>query len=327
MAYRTFVSARAVLEATRGAGGTPVRVLTFTDTAMPNLNREILVPEEYRGTYFPNYQAAVGTTRPEFQFSGLLDYSQAAWFGATFIKGSVTGTGSTSITYAYKPSGGTDDLQTAKLEVGYEGLAAATPGYNLAYMGGEELTIRWDKSSSEVTFDARFVGGTAAAQLTAYTGTPSSPTTALVTAANTEVYIDSTTIGTTKDANVQSVEWTLTNGWKQLMTLNTSAGPQAVMRPSHRKWTLRVRRYFANKTEWDASEAATTRKIRVVSVGPTLGSSTYKLTADYYAVVTSRSHTFVDDLVFEELELAPLYDTASTADFSWTVIAADASIT
>ncbi len=327
MPYRTFVSARAKIEATRGAGGTPVRILSLSDTSLPNLNREIIMPDELRSSYFPKYQAAVGNTRPELTISGNLDYSQAAWLGLVYVSGTATAAGSTSYTYSFTPSGTADDLKTAVIEIGWESLGASNPAYKLPYLGGEELTVRFDKAANEVTYQARLVGGTAASQITAYTGTPTSPTSALVTAANTQVYIDSTTIGSTSDTNVQSVEWTLSNNWKQLMTLNNTAGPTSVLRPSARTWTLRVRRYSANKNEWDAAEAGTERKIRVLATGPTLGSSAYKLTADFYGVITGRSHTFVDDLVFEELEISQYYDSTATTDFKWDVVCADATIT
>lgn len=327
MPYRTFVSARAVLEATRGAGGTPVRILSLSDTPMPNLNREIIVPDELRSSYFPRYQAAAGNTRPEFSFSGTLDYSQAAWLGLVYVNGTATATGSTSYTYSFLPQGTADQLKTVKFEVGWESLSGSNPGYSMPYMGGDTLTLRFDKAANEVTFDAGFVGGTAAAQLSAYTGTPSRPTTALVTAANTIVSIDSSTIGSTADTNVQSVEWTLNNGWQQLQTLNNTSGPTSVLRPSPRTWTLRLRRYGANDTEWDAMEAGTSRLIRVLSTGPTLGSSAYKLTLDLYGVITGRSLTFVDDLIFEELELSQIYNESATTDFKLDVVCADATIT
>lgn len=327
MAYKTFTSVRAKLEATRGAGGTPTRILPITDTNLGDWGQTILTPTELRSSYFPIYQAAVGRSQPQLTFSGNLDYSMAAWLGNVAV-GTAVITGSTSITHAFTPSGTADNIYTAVIEVGAGDNIGTAAAFRFAYMGLNDLTVRWDKSGDgEVTYDATMVGGTAGTTITAWTGTPTSPTTALVTAGQTQVYIDTTVIGSTADNNIQSVEWTLNNGWAQLMTLNGTVGPQSVLRPSPRTWTLRLRRYYANTTERTAWVAGTERKIRVLSTGPTLGSSAYKLTADFYGVVKNISQTFVDDLVFEEIELSQYYDTSATTDFAWTVICADASIT
>lgn len=326
MAYKTFVSARAKLEATRGAGGTPSRILSITDTNLGNFNQEIITPTELRASYFPIYQAAVGANQPELTISGVLDYSMAGWLGNVAV-GTAVITGSTSVTHAFTPSGTVDNLYTAVIELGAGDNIGTAAAFRFAYMGLNELTITWDKASADVTYNATFVGGTAGTTVTSWTGTPTSPTTQLVTAGQTQVYIDSSTIGSTADNNIQSVEWTLNNGWSRLNTLNGTVGPQSVLRPSPRTWTLRLRRYYANTTERTAWNAGTERKIRVLSTGPTLGGSTYKLTADFYGVVKNITQTFVDDLIFDEIELVQYYDTTATTDFAWTVICADTSFT
>lgn len=320
-------SLRTKLEATRGAGGTPVRIMSVTEAVWtPNI--QIISPEEYRASYFGWFQAASGTESNELTFSGDLDFSTAAWLGQVFVKGGVTGTGGTSITYAFTPSGTADDLSTVVAEYGWaDSMAAGTPGVKLSYLGGDKLTVRWDKADARVSYDATLVAAGTATDLTAFTGSPTSPTTSLVTVSGTQVYIDATTIGSTADPYIRSVEWSLENGFTPLYTLNGGSGAQLVARPMHRKWTLKIQRAYYNNNEYAIYKTRAERKIRLVSTGATLGSSAYKITADWYAKLEEYTRSEADGFTVEELTYTPYYDTTATTDFSWSVICADATIT
>lgn len=320
-------SLRTKIEATRGAGGTPVRVMSFTDAVWtPEI--QLISPEEYRASYFGWFQAAAGTEGNELSFGGDLDFSTAAWLGQVFVKGGVTATGGTSYTYAFTPSGTADDLSTVMAEYGWvDSMAAGTPGVRLTYLGGDKLTVKWDKGDSRVSFDATLQSGGTATDLTAFTGTPSSPTTALASVSGTQVYIDASTIGSTADNYVRSVEWSLENGFTKLYTLNGGSGPQLVARPMHRKWTLKIQRAFYNNLELAVFKTKAERKIRVLTTGPTLGSSAYKITADYYGKVAEYTRSEADGFTLEEITYEPFYDTSATTDFSWSVVCADATIT
>ena len=329
MALRAFKTARAVLEATRGAGGTPTRILPFSDGTLEETVATIR-PEELRSSYFGFYNAAASIESNELTLSGDLDYSQAAWLGQVFVKGGVAGTGaSADKTYTYLPTGTADDLKTACVEFGYgDGIGASNPAWKLTYVGGEELTLSFSKPDGRVTYDATFRSASTATQIAAFTGTPTSPTTTLVSPNVVAVYSDpGGTIGATADNNVLDVEWTLGNGWQPLYTLNNSASAQAVYRPGIRTWTARIRRYYANDTWLDDFVDKTVQKIRVRAVGATLGTSNYSINLDLYGVFTGRTLTEVDGLGVEEFTLEPVYDSTATTDFQLVVVCADTSIT
>lgn len=331
MALQVFESARAKIEASRGAGGTPVRILSFTDLSYPQTVNTIR-PEEFRSNYSGFFQAAPGTEQNALQMSGNLDFSTAAWLGQVYVKGGVSATLATSVsgtayTYSFVPSGTADDLSTLSVEAGYGDDAAATAAVRLAYVGGNELTLRFNKADSTITYDAGLLSASTATKIATFTGTPTSPTTTLLSTSTTQVYIDTGTIGTTADPQIMSAEWSLSNGWQPLYTLNNTTAAQAVYRPNHRTWTLRLTRYFKSGAQWDAYTAKTTQKIRVLTTGAALGTATYRMALDCYGVLTGREVADSDGLGVETLTYEPIYDTTLGADFSWSVTSADVSIT
>ena len=253
----------------------------------------------------------------------------AAWLGQVFVKGSVAATGSTSYTYAFTPAGTADDVSSITAEYGWvANMGAGTPGVMLKYLLGDQLSIRWDKTANRVSYDASFASAGTATDLTAFTGTPTSPTSALVTPANTVVSLDASTIGSTVDSYVRSAEWVLNLAPVPLYTLTSSAGAQLVARPNHRKWTLKIQRaYYGGKAERDIYKTKAERKIRLITTGPTLGSSAYKITTDFYGKAEELSYEEADGYTMESITYSPYYDTGTSTDFVYTVVCADATIT
>ena len=327
MALRAFKTARAVLEATRGTAGTPTRILQFTEANHEQVV-ETIRPESLRSSYFGYYSAIPSTQRNEFRFSGDLDYSMGQWLGQVFIKGGATAVGTSPYYYTYTPSGTADDLKTATLQFGYgDTLGSGTPAWQVPYCAGEELTLSFSKTDGRVTYDARLVSPATATQITAWTGSPTMPSVQLVQAIQTQAYFDTATIGSTADNYFLECEFTLTNGFVNLQTLNASAAAVATFRPMPRKWTARIRRYYINDTLRDLYESKAECKVRVKTTGPTLGTATYTQTLDLYGVLTAVSWAEVDGLGVEEYTLEPYYDTTATTDFSWIVSSADATVT
>src|SRR5258707_1225656 len=71
----------------------------------------------------------------------------------------------------------------------------------------------------------------------------------------TQVYVDPTTIGSTADNYWIDASWTLSNGYKNLYTLNNTTAAQDTFRPQARSWKLEGTRYYAGTVadaEWDA---------------------------------------------------------------------------
>lgn len=324
-----FTSLRAALETTRGTALNPTRILEQTDFShTPSV--ATIRPEERRGSYFGFYRASAGREQHSLTFSGNLTYNQAAWLGNLYIKGVTSGTGAgADKTYAFTPSSATDDLKSATLEWGYDtALSATQPGFRLPYAVGDQLQITFDKASADgVTFSADMHSPKAVTQISAFGGTPTAIASTAVSPVQVQVAIDTATIGTTVDNYVTVADWTLTNNWTDLDTLNATTAAQDTFRVSARAWQLAVTRYKINDTELDAYNAKTIRKVRITATGPTLGSSTYKITLDLYGVWTGYTNASVDGLAMETLTLEPVYDSTATTDFSMTVVTAETTIT
>ena len=318
---------RAVLESSRGAGGTPVRIIEFT-TGTHDQKIDVIRPQEYRSSYFGHYSSAIGTEINSFKIDGDLSYEMAAWLGKVFVNGAATASGATAVTWAFTPLGTADNLKSALVEFGYgDGIGATAPAWSVPYVCGDQLTIKWDKKASQVGFTADLLSPKVATQISAFTGTPSAPTVTLMSPSVTKVYIDTTTIGSTADNYVISAEWQLKNNFKNLYTLNGTNAAQDSFRPDLLEWTLKLDRYYINDTELDARNAGTLRKVRVESTGPTLGGGTYKGTWDFYGVYSARTLAETDNLGIEQFTLEPQSPDGSSADYSMTIIEGDATIT
>jgi hypothetical protein len=327
MALRVFKSMRAVLESSRGAGGTPVRIIEFT-AGTHDQKIDVIRPEEYRSSYFGHYASAVGTETNSFKIDGDLSYEMAAWLGKVYINGAATASGSTAVTWAFTPLGTADNLKSALVEFGYgDNIGANVPAWSVPYVVGDKLTIKWDKKASLVSFSADLLSPSVATQISAFTGSPSAPGVTLVSPSVTKVYIDPTTIGNTEDDYVIDAEWALDNKFANLYTLNGTNAAQLSARPQLLAWTLKLSRYYINDTELDARNAGTLRRVRVVSTGPVLGGGTYKLTNDFYGVYSSRTLAETDNLGIEQFTLEPQSPDGTSADYSMTVIESEATIT
>ena len=332
MAVKIFKHMRAGLESVRGTNVAPTRGIPFTE-GTHNQVVDTIYPEEFRNSYFGHYSADAGTETNSFEVSGNVAFNAILWFFNVHIMALASGTGGgADKTWTFLPASASDTVKTATVQFGYtDNIGATRPAWELGACMGDELTLNWDKSpgSSGVTFSSRLLSPEAALQISAFTGagTYTAEAGGLVKANNTAVTIDTTTLGSTADNNVLSVEWTLQTGPTNLYTLNNTTSAQLTLRPNPWMWTARIRRYFADDTENDAYVAKTLRKIRVRTLGPSLGGSTYKLDLELYGVYTDRSWSEVDGMGIEEYTLTPKYDSGATTDFQVVVVTDATSIT
>lgn len=332
MSLHIFKSARAVLEASRGAGGTPTRLLYFDDGTLAQ-DVKTIRPQQLRSSYFGYYSASAGTETNTLNMSGVLSYQDLVWLANTHIKAVPSGVGAgADKLYTFLPTSGSDDIKSALIQFGYaDGIGAGKPVASLAYCLGDELTLKWDKTGDGlVTFDSKMVTPSALTQIAAYTGSLSNRNVTLASADATTVKVDTTTIGTTADNYWIDASWTLTNGFKNLYTLNGTTAAQDTFRPNARAWKLEGTRYYAGTTadaEWDAYIAKTVRKFRIATTGAPLGSTNYGFVLDVYGVYTAMSWAEVDGLGVQKFTLEPVYDTTATTDFLLTVTSDEASIT
>ncbi len=330
MSLQVFTSARAALEATRGTGVTPTRIIygqSFTHEQLVAAIR----PEELRNNYEGFWQSSAGKEENTFGMSGRASFDDLVWHYNMFIAplGTASGTASTAYTYAFTPSGTADNVKSASIQLGYADTIATAPGVSLVGVVGDTLHLHWEKNDDgAMTFETTYKSIGTATQITAFTGSLSDRVTTPVSMNATRVTLDATTIGTTADSNVVAVDWTLNLNPVPFYALNNTAGASALYRPSHRTWTATITRQYANDTEWDIYQSKAERKVRILSIGPALSGTFYTSQLDLYGVYTNRSWSDVDGIITEELTLEPYVDTAAgTVSFAAQIVTSSGTLT
>lgn len=327
MALQTLLTARAGLETTRNTSVTPTRLVYF-DSGAHEQQVATIRPTEKRASYFEAFRSYPGIERNTLRFEGPATFDDLIWWANLHVKAVAAGTGATADkTWAFVPTASTDDLKSATVQFGYaDNIGATAPAWSLVGCLGEELTLTWAKDST-LRFGSTLMSAKGATQISAFTGALSDRATTDALGTATTISIDSSTIGTTADGDLMEASWVLTNGLGYLDTLDGSNVAKELLRPKPRTFRLQLSRYYRNDTELDAYVAKTARKIRIVTTGPVLGSSNYKVTLDVYAVTDGYEKADVDGIGVERLTLLPQYDTTATTDFSLTVVNSTASIT
>lgn len=329
MALKVFTSARAALESVRGTDLVPTRLIYGEEFTHEQVSATIR-PTELRGSYNPVYSAAAGPETNTLGISGRMSYTDAIWYGNLFFMALASGTGGgADKTWTFLPAAASDTVKTATIQLGYADTIATAPGIKLNYCMGQSLNLHWEKNDDgAVTFDAQFMSAKAGTQITAFTGSLSDRTTVPCSSNDTLVYIDtSSAIGTTTDSYVIAVDWTLELGPVPLYTLDGTTAAAAVYRPDYRRWSAQITRQFVNDTLWDDFLDKTTQKVRIRTLGASLGGSNYKLQLDLYGTYTAREWSEVDGIITEVLTLEQIYDATATADHTLVVVNEVASIT
>lgn len=329
MALKVFTSARAGLESSRGNAVTPTRII-YAQEFTHGQESATIRPMELRNSYNPVYSASAGPETNRFGMNGRMSYDDMIWFGNLFFKAVASGSGGAADkTWTFLPAATSDDVKTATVQLAYADTIATAPGVQLAYCMGETLNLHWEKNEEgALTFDAQFFSAKASTQITAFTGSLSDRAVTLASCNNTTVYIDQASgIGSTADATVIAVDWTLNLGPVPLYTLDGTTAAAGVYRPNHRTWQAQITRQYTNDTYWDDYLDKTTQKVRVRTLGPALGGSYYKIDLDFYGTITGREWAEVDGIVTEVLTLDQIYDSTATADHVLVVVNATASIT
>jgi len=336
LSLKIFKSGRAGLDTARTTSDTAMVSALEFDEGFHQQEVQTLRPLTLRGSYNGYLSAAAGTETNTLEMSGALGYDMAIWLANTHIKAVPSGVKGVGVDYlwTFLPTATSDDIKSASIQFGYsDGLAATQPAVHLKNCLGDELSFKWDKTGDGlVTYTSKMVTPNAAVQLTAFTGAATAIGSTNIASANTTaITIDTTTIGSTADVYWTDLTWTLSNGFKNLYTLNNSTSATATFRPGARNWKLEGSRYYGPTasavTEWNAYIAKTVRKVRIKSVGPVVGSSTYTIELDLYGVYTAMEWTENDDLGFQKFTLEPVYNATATADFILKVTSAITAIT
>lgn len=329
MALQTLLTARAALETARGTAITPTRLIYFGDGSH---SQEVgtIRPSEKRASYIEAFRAYPGIERNGFQFSGALTFEQAVWWANLHVKAVASGVGaSADKTWTFAPTLTSDDLKSATIQFGYaDSIGATLPAWEVPGCLGEELTIEWAKDDV-VRFSSSLMTHKGASQISAFTGALSDVTTIDALGTGTVVYVDTTTIGSTLDANILDGSFSLTNGYTYLDALNGTATASAILRPNPRSWRLNVSRYYANDTELDLYLTKAMRKVRVKVTGPLIPTTAVNnsITLDLYGVWEVNALGESDGLGVAKMTLAPLYDSTATNDMGLVIVNAMATVT
>lgn len=324
-----FTSARAALESTRGTNLTPTRII-YAETFNPTYTVATIRPEEARASYEGFFQAAAGPETTTVEMAGRASYDDLIWHANMFYKAVASGTGAgADKLWAFAPTNTADDVKTHTLQLGDSAaISAATPGIQLNYGMGDTLNLHYEKNADgALTFNAKYLYAKALTQITAFTGALSDRVTVPVSCNNTLVKIDTTTIGTTTDTAVTTVDFTLSLNPQPFYALDGTVAAQAVYRPAHRTWVAQITRQYNAVSEFSAYQAKTVRKVRVLTTGAALGSTNYIVQQDMYGVYTARDWAEVNGIVTEVLTLEPVFDTTSSTSTSITITNATAAIT
>ena len=324
-----FTSARAALEVTRGTNLTPTRIIYAEDFALEHTVATIR-PMERRASYEGAFQAAAGPETSRVTMTGRVSYDDLIWHANMFYVAVASGTGGgADKLWTFNPTNTADDVKTHTLQLGdAAAIGAASPGVQLNYGMGETFNIHYEKNDDgAATFSASYLYAKALTQITAFTGALSDRTTVPASCNNTAVTIDATTIGTTADAAVTTVDFTLNLGPVPFYGLDGTIAAQAVYRPDWRTWTANITRQYNSATAFSAYVAKTIQKVRVTTTGATLGASNYKIVQDMYGVYTGRTYTDVNGIVTETLTLEPVFNTSTSTSTSLLVTNATSAIT
>jgi hypothetical protein len=328
VALQVFTSARAALEVTRGTNLTPTRLI-YGESFVHSQDFATIRPEELRNSYEGFFSAAPGPEKNTIQTSGRMSYDDLIWWLNLFGKAVASGTGAgADKLWTFVPTNTSDDVKTVTMQLGYSDTIGTAPGVQLNYCIGDTFNLHFEKNADgAVTYNATLMSAFANTQITSFTGALSDRTVTLASCNNTTVYLDATTIGTTADLNVVSVDWTVNLQPVPFYALNNTTAATAVYRPKHRTWTATIVRQYNSATEWSIYATKAERKIRVKTVGPVLGGTNYIIQMDLYGVYTGRTWSDTDGIITETLTVEGLFDTGVSASYAFAVTNATASIT
>lgn len=194
---RIFEISQAGLETTRGTAVAATRKL-YTNWSPFSYEKEIVFANAQTGTLEPNIDATyrrpspVGHTGAE-----QATFEDLPWWLQAALKGGVTGgagdAGSPPMyTYAFNPSNTADDIKSFTLERG-----TTTLPYKFNQAMVNQLTIRIDPDN-EAAWMLDIEAMSRKPAQTAMTGAISDRTRELIRAPGTQLFVDTTTIGTTQ---------------------------------------------------------------------------------------------------------------------------------
>lgn len=334
---------RAALGASEGASTTPTRLLYIPSDSIDLSGIQVFETIEDRPGWNKRDQLRDlynGTESNQVVFSNVpASYEDIGFILATLpgvVSGAGTGAGTPTTTdtsaytrtftpsqtvTAYGATGGYD----MHLQVGPTDLTS-TVNWSIPGLRCTDLSITFKKRASGtdtgVTWSATFQTPKTATQITSLTGSLSDRTQTLPTGNVVKSYVDTSTIGSTADPEITEATLHIGNAPAFHYGLDGTSLATSMHFPNPMVTDLTITRKFSNTTELAAYLARTLRKIRNIAEGAVIGAATAKNTiqADFIGKAATHQHTWVDGLLYAQIQYLGVYDATQTASVKFTTI-------
>jgi hypothetical protein len=203
-------------------------------------------------------------------------------------------------------------LKSFTLEYGFANPAAANPAHKMVGAVIDRIKIIWEPRGF-VSAEIDFVALAVPTDITAYSGTlsPDVMSAAVPDFSHFKCYIDDATIGSTLDTSVIGGEVE----WKGFMAIDDNAKKLALGKQT--EVTAKFTRFWEATDMLAATRTKALKKIRIASIGPALGSTTWELAVDVYGAVDQKSFAAINGFVSEEVEIIPKRDATAATDIAF----------
>lgn len=316
------------VEATRGTLVPATKVLDFEPGGAMVKRSPSLIRVRNAGSLATAHRSYVGRDVVEIECSGTWSYDWAPWWFNMFLGPLTAGTGAgADKVWAFTSTqivDTSDNLKSTSWEVGGKD---TRPGeYKIAGVMGKSLSLSI-KQDQAWTFKASMIGQvvTVASKTGALT-----PITGIVDVlgTTTKLFIDtSSAFGTTqRTAAVLSADIDITVGTAPRYTLDSNRAAVRMAVVGNRSISAKIVAEYDAQTEYTATHAATAKRVRLSSTGPSLGGSNYVCQIDLPGVWESWEVGDDDGVVTEQLTLAGQYDTTPASDIAASVTNASATL-
>ncbi len=338
---QTLQSLRGRIEASEAAGGTPLRFLypAQGSVALTVANEPIKVDLAWNKQDL-TYDILAGIETDGVALTGIpLSYEDALWYASMF-DAALSGTPSTTDTSAYTRTGAPSQTDNTVSATGVRSCLLqysssdfiSTAGWSIPGLIGESMTLNFKKRASGndtgVSGDFTFMTASKATVITAFTGSLSDRTQTYPTGNALKSYVDTTTSGSTADANITDATFTLQKQNKYHDGMDLSNAHTSMHRPVGWTSQLTFTRKFSDLTEYNAYLGAagikTLRRVRITATGAIVGavSAVNTLQLDFSGKHTAMSAVpqYVDGVLYQNFTLDGVMDTTLGASWKLTGI-------
>lgn len=310
--------AQAAIEATPGTIIPATRKEPILDGFLSETGQRQKVVEQ-RGSWIRNYRSH--QIERHVEISGLTvqaTYEDIAWFFQFFLKGGVTATTvqTTGKQYQFQPNATANDLKTATWELGDD-----TANFTIPWCVGNRMELGFTGDGA-MTMSTDWLGQRAVLQ--ARTGALTDRVTEDIIGSQGQIFIDTTTIGTTAVVYPLGFRYTIENHYELLHTLSGQIYPKELYRSEQRMVACEFVGAFDTTAEYLKFQPGTAgqRKIRGQWTGSTIGAgpAVNTLTLDWYGFWDESQFGEQNGLRTVTFRGESHYDTTATFDWQATVI-------